>query len=109
MAKDRARRRAEREAQAAREREERARTRARKERLDRGRKALTSLVPDAPKRAPGLLARRRRRRLMAFGAGILVVQLVLWPLLPSWSARLVVLALCLIAAPIVWVLSFGRV
>jgi len=109
MAKERARKRAEREATKARERDERARKRARRERLDRGKQAITSLVPDAPRRAPGLLARRRLRRLIAFAAGICLIQVVLWPLLPSWTARLVVLALTLVAAPVVWVLSFGRV
>ena len=108
MAKERARKRAEREAAAAREREARDRKRARKERLDRGREALGSLVPDAPRRAPGILARRRRRRLLAFAAVILLIQVVLWPLLPSWTARLVVLVITLVAAPIAWVLAFGR-
>ncbi|MFM7599359.1 MAG: hypothetical protein ACKO70_13495 [Actinomycetota bacterium] len=109
MAKERASRRAEREAQAARDRQERARKRARRDRLDRGKQAISALVPDAPKRAPGLLAQRRRRRLLALAAGILLIQVVLWPILPSWGARLIVLALCIVAAPIVWVLSFGQV
>ena len=109
MAKERARKRAEREVAAAEERAERARKRARRARLDRGKEALTSLMPDAPKRTPGLLARRRRRRLLAFAAGICLIQVVLWPLLPNWGARLVVLALSLVAAPIVWVLAFGRI
>ena len=109
MAKDRARRRAEREAQRAREREERARSRARRERIDRGRQAISSMVPDAPRLAPGILARRRRRRLMAFAAAVVMIQVVTWPFLPTWGARLVVLALTLLAAPVAWVLSFGRV
>lgn len=109
MAKDRARRRAEREAQHAREREERARSRARRERIDRGKQAIASIVPDAPKLTPGILARRRRRRLLAFAAGIAMIQAVTWPFLPNWGSRLVVLALTLLAAPVVWVLSFGRV
>ena len=67
------------------------------------------MVPDAPRLAPGLLARRRRRRLLAFAGGILLIQLVLWPLLPSWTARLLVLAVSVVVAPIVWVLAFGRV
>lgn len=109
MAKERARRRAEREVEKARERDERARKRARRQRVERSKQALAALVPDAPRRSPGLLAQRRRRRLLAFAGGICLIQLVLWPLLPSWSARLVVLALSLVAAPVVWVLSFGRV
>jgi Flp pilus assembly protein TadB len=109
MAKERARKRAEREAAKAVEQEKRARKRARRERLDRGKRAVASLVPDAPRTTPGLLARKRRRRLIAFALGVIAIQVVTWPLLPSWTARLVVLGLTILAAPVVWVLSFGRV
>jgi len=109
VAKERARKRAEREAAKAVEREKRARQRVRRERVDRGKRAVASLVPDAPKRTPGLLARRRRRRMMAFGLGIVAICAITWPFLPSWTARIVVLVLALLAAPVVWVLSFGRV
>lgn len=108
MAKERARRRAEREAAAERDREARARRRARQQRVDRVRGALASAVPDAPRRAPGLLAARRRRRLLVFALGVLLIQVVLWPLLPSWGARVLALVLTLVAAPIAWVLAFGR-
>ena len=109
MAKERARKRAEREAAAAREREQRARRRVRKERVERVRNSVTSAIPDRPKVAPGLLARRRRRRLTAFVLGIIAIQVLVWPFVPSWTGRLVVLVLTLLAAPVVWVLSFGRV
>jgi Flp pilus assembly protein TadB len=109
MAKERARKRAEREAAQAVEREKRARKRVRRERIDRGKRAVASLVPDAPKRTPGLLARKRRRRLFAFALGIVAICALTWPFLPSWTARLVVLVLALLAAPVIWVLSFGRV
>lgn len=109
MAKERARKRAEREAAQAIEREKRARKRARRDRIDRGRQAVASLVPDAPRRTPGLLARRKRRRLLAFALGIVALCALTWPFLPSWTARIVVLVLALLAAPVVWVLSFGRV
>jgi Flp pilus assembly protein TadB len=109
MAKERARKRAEREAAAAREREQRARKRVRRERVERGKRAVASLVPDAPRRTPGLLARKRRRRLLAFALGIVAICVLTWPFLPSWTARIVVLVLALLAAPVVWVMSFGRV
>ncbi len=109
MAKERARKRAEREAAAEKEREERARRRARKERVDRVRQTVAAAMPDRPKVAPGLLARRRRRRLFAFALGIIAIQVLVWPFVPSWTGRIVVLVLTLLAAPVVWVLSFGRV
>lgn len=109
MAKERARRRAEREAAAAKDRQVRARKRARRDRIDRVKASVTSAIPDKPRVAPGLLARRRRRRLLAFVLGIVAIQAVVWPFLPNWGARMVVLLLTLLAAPVVWVLSFGRI
>lgn len=109
MAKERARRRAEREVAAARDRGVRARQRTRRDRIARAKRAVASAVPDAPRRTPGLLAARRRRRLLTFVLGILLIQVILWPFLPSWGARILTLGLTLLAAPVVWVLSFGRV
>lgn len=108
MAKERARRRAEREAQAEREREERARQRARRERVDRGKEAVAALVPSLPTGKPGILAARRRRRLWVFCLAVVLIQAIAWPFLPSWPLRLLLLAGTLLMAPIVWVLSFGR-
>lgn len=70
--------------------------------------ALASAIPDAPRRTPGLLAARRRRRLIGFALGVLLIQVLLWPFLPSWGARILALVLTLLAAPIAWVLAFGR-
>lgn len=108
MAKERARRRAEREAQAQREREQRARQRARREKVDRGKEAVAALVPTLPSAKPGILAARRRRRLWALLIAVVLVQAIAWPLLPSWPLRLLLLVGTLLVAPIVWVLSFGR-
>ena len=54
-------------------------------------------------------AARRRRRLIADVLGIIAIQVILWPFLPSWGARILTLGLTVLAAPVVWVLSFGRV
>ena len=40
--------------------------------------------------------------------GIAAVQIILWPIVGSWGPRLLVLALCLLMAPLVWVLLFDR-
>lgn len=108
MAKERARRRAAREAEAQQQREARARRRARQQRVARMRGAIGAAIPDAPRRAPGLLAARRRRRIFAFALAIVAIQALLWPFLPSWGARLLALVLTVVAAPIAWVLAFGR-
>ena len=109
MSRDRARRRAEREAAAAEDRVRSAHVRERRERRERRRAAVRGLVPDRPSLRPGLLARRRRRRLAVLIGIIVALCLVSWPLLPDWGARLVVLGLALLAAPVAWVLAFGRV
>lgn len=108
MAKDRARRRAEREAAADRLRVHRQMQRQRTDRARRRRARIRALIPDRPNVTPGLLARRRRRRLAALTGIIVIICAITWPLLPDWGGRLVVLAGLLMAAPVAWVLSFGR-
>lgn len=109
MAKERARRRAEREAAAEVQRRQRATGQRRRERAQARRRRLRALVPAKPHTTPGLLARRRRRRLAVMVGVIIAICAVSWPFLPDWGARLVVLAGLLMAAPVAWVLSFGRV
>lgn len=107
MSRERARRRAEREQAAAEDRERRERERLRRARADRRRDAVRSAVPRR-RPAPGLLAARSRRRMAWLLGAVVVVQVVTWPLLPSWSARLVLLAVCLMLVPLLWVVMFGR-
>lgn len=109
MAKERARRRAEREAAALEQREQRATQRRRADRAQRWRQRLRAMLPDKPHTTPGLLARRRRRRLAALAGIIVVICAITWPLLPDWGGRIVVLVGLLMAAPVAWVMSFGRV
>ena len=109
MSKERARRRELRESEAAKERNRRARRRARVDRRQAWGRSLRRLVPSMPKTTPGLLAQRRRRRLAVMAGGIAVICLIAWPLMPSWGARLILLVFCLLCAPVVWVMSFGRV
>lgn len=109
MAKERARRRAEREAAAQVERARRAKQVRRRERARRRRERVRGLLPGRPHTTPGLLARRRRRRMAALAGLIVVVCAVTWPLLPDWGGRLIVLVGLLMLAPVAWVLSFGRV
>ena len=70
---------------------------------------MRSLLPKKPHTTPGLLARRRRRRLAALAGIIAVICAVTWPLLPDWGGRIIVLVGLLMLAPVAWVMSFGRV
>ena len=106
MSKERAKARAERERARAVEVQQRARQRRRHEWWQRRREALSALVP-----RPGndsLLARRARRRLGYVIGGIIAVQIVVWPIVGAWGPRLLVLGLCLLMAPLVWVIAFDR-
>jgi len=114
MSKERAQRRVEREtAQAT------AKSRAKQDRAKQLRHAkrreTARNVADSPRRwvdrwkGNSILARRNRRRLAAAAGVIVAVQVLLWPFVSAWGARAGVLVGCIVIAPVVWVLAFGRV
>jgi hypothetical protein len=104
VSKERAARRAEREA----ERERRvARARARERRASR-RRGLLGLGRQRRGRADSLLARRRRRQNLALLAALLVLNTLLWVVVPDWGLRAAAAALSLLAWPILTVLVFDR-
>ncbi len=107
MSKERARRRAEREAQAAIERERRAREQARRARWRAVRNALAK-----PFRSPGeprsALARHHRRQNGVLVAVLLSVNACVWLLWPSWLVRGSALVLSLLAWPLLLVLFFDH-
>ncbi|MEV5411760.1 hypothetical protein AB0K60_23340 [Thermopolyspora sp. NPDC052614] len=110
MSKERARRRAAREAEKARLAAERA---AREARLARRRervKALTALLPRPVRvaRQGGVLARRRRAQNAAAVVFFLVVQVLAWVLLSGWAARLGVLLLSILLMPVLVTVAFDR-
>lgn len=108
MSKERARRRAERDAVKAREAHDRARLRQRAERRARRGEAVRSLIPSRGRRVDPLLARRRRRRALILGGVVGAIQVVAWPLIGSWGGRLLLLSLCLMVLPVAWVVVFDR-
>ncbi|MFI0416862.1 hypothetical protein [Spongiactinospora sp. 9N601] len=110
MSKERARRRAEREA----ERERQAAVRAQREaRLARRRERRGRLLAALPRRVRvvrqgGLLARRQRAQNAVFLALFLIVQVLAWLLFSAWAARLGVLVLSLLIVPVLVTLVFDR-
>ncbi|MGD9955546.1 MAG: hypothetical protein AB7V23_05720 [Candidatus Nanopelagicales bacterium] len=118
MSKERARRRAEREAAAAVEREKRERSRRRASQ----RAAVAGTVTEPVGRARTRLGRwwrrtfppndplapRRRRRFLVLLVLFLGVQAVVWWFVPDWAARLWVFLLSLLILPVVRVLLFDR-
>lgn len=108
MSKERQRRRAEREAERARAAAESARRDAR---LARRRARITRvarLVPRRSGRPGGLLARRRREQNAIVAIVFLLVQVVAWMSLPSWTGRLAVLVLSVFLVPVFITLAFDR-
>jgi len=118
MSKERARRRAEREAAAAAEKERRERSRRRADQ----RAAVAGTVSEPVGRArtrlgrwwrrtfpPGdPLAPRRRRRFLILLVIFLGIQVVAWVFLPDWWARFGVLLVSILVLPVIKVLLFDR-
>ena len=118
MSKERARRRAEREALAAEER----RIREAKAKRAAARAAVAGMVaaPVTRTRASASrwyrrtypagdpFARRRRRQTIVIVALLVAMQVLTWWLTPSWGLRLGVLGISLLIAPVVRLLLFDR-
>ncbi|WP_433377311.1 hypothetical protein [Streptosporangium sp. CA-115845] len=111
MSKERARRRAEREAEQARLAALRA---AREARLARRRERIgkvTALLPGRPVRIVsqgGIMARRRRAQNGVAAVLFLIVQVIVWLLWSSWAARFGVFVLSLLFVPLFLTLVFDR-
>ncbi len=76
-------------------------------RADR-RRALTSWLPTRRPRQSGVLVERRRRQTGATIALVLTVNVLVWVLFDHWSARAMVAAVSLLAAPVLHTLMFRR-
>jgi hypothetical protein len=111
MSKERARRRAEREAEQARQA---VRVAEREARLVRRRQRVgkvTALLPGRPVRIAsqgGIIARRRRAQNAGVVVLFLIVQTIVWLLWSSWSARFGALILSLLFVPLLVTLVFDR-
>lgn len=111
MSRERARRRAEREAEQARQAGLRA---AREARLAQRRERVakvTALLPGRPVRIVsqgGIMARRRRAQNGVAAVLFLIVQVIVWLLWSSWAARFGVLVLSLLFVPLFLTLVFDR-
>jgi hypothetical protein len=104
----RARARAERQRAAADAAARRARETAaaarRKARVDR----LTGWLPRGSGRQSGAFAARRRTQVRVVVAALLALNIVLWFVTPSWTARLSAIALSVLIAPVLHTLLFRK-
>jgi Flp pilus assembly protein TadB len=111
VSKERARRRAEREALAAVERERRQRSVQRRSRWRAIRQTVAApfLVLRSGRRdVDSALGRRRRRENGLLAAGLLGAHAVLWLMQPSWAWRASALVLTVFVWPVLVVLAFDR-
>jgi Flp pilus assembly protein TadB len=108
MSKERQRRRTEREAERERAAAERARREARQARRHARFARLTRFVPRRSGRPGGILARRRREQNAIVLVAFLLVQVVAWINLPSWTGRIAVLLLSAFLVPVFITLVFDR-
>lgn len=104
MSKERAARRAQREA----ERERRVAQARRREQRAVRRRRLLGRGRGPGGRGDSVLARRRRRQDLALLAALLVLNTLLWVVVPDWGLRAAAAALSLLAWPILTVLVFDR-
>lgn len=108
MSKERAVRRAAREAELIEQRGRRERARAEEARRVARRATFGGAVPRPMKRFSGstsALAARRRRRVGLLAVGFVVVQVLTWAWTPDWGVRVAVIIASLFAIPVVAVLS----
>lgn len=110
MSKERARRRAEREARADRLATERAEREARQARRRERRRRLRALLPRPVRyaRQGGIRARRRRNQNAGILLAFLGVQAAGWLVFPAWTARFALLAVSLLVLPVFVTLVFDR-
>jgi Flp pilus assembly protein TadB len=110
VSKERARRRAEREAEQARQAAVRAEREARMARRREVRDRLVAVLPRPVRvaRQGGLIARRRRAQNAVVAVLFVLVQVLAWLLLSGWAARLGVLVLSLLLVPMLITVVFDR-
>jgi len=109
VSKERARRRAEREAETAQRAAERAKREAETARRRAVRDRLARVLPAGTKwsRSAGPLASRRRKTFGLMLFGFFVVQLLTFVSTPDWGLRAAVFVVSLFAVPVITVLVAG--
>ncbi len=108
MSKERARRREEREREAAIVRAAKAREAERRERRVSRQRRFAGLLPKRHSRQTGALAERRRRQVGATIAMLVALNVLVWVFVPDWSVRALILAVSLLAAPVLHTMLFRR-
>ena len=108
MSKERARRRAEREALAAVAATRRARVASRRARLRSVRRSMARPLAPLKRRRAWLFGRRSPGQRFAVGVAAVALGFVIWYLVPNWPVRIAFWLLTLLLLPVLAVLTFDR-
>jgi Flp pilus assembly protein TadB len=108
MSKERARRRAEREREQAVKAAARAARAERQERHEARKRAVSSRLPRFAKGQSGPLAERHRNQLNITICLLVALNVVVWIAFHDWATRVLVLLVCVLAAPVVHMMLFRR-
>jgi Flp pilus assembly protein TadB len=108
VSKERARRREERERQAAVAAAERRAAAEKQARRDRRREAVTRLLPAPHSRQTGVLAEKRRREVLATGAVLAVLNLLVFAVARDWALTALLVVASILGAPILYLMMFRR-
>jgi hypothetical protein len=108
MSRERAQRRAAREATAALQAEQRAAEAEKRTRREARKDRLTGWLPNRVGRQTGLLAEKRRRQAGATFAGLVELNLLVFAFTEDWYLTALTLVASLLGAPIVHMMLFKR-
>jgi len=108
MSKERARRRQERERLAAVAAAERRAVAEKAARRVARKQAVTRHLPPTHSRQTGLLAERKRREVLATGAVLLVLNLLVFAVARDWALTALLVVASLLGAPILYLMMFRR-
>jgi Flp pilus assembly protein TadB len=108
VSKERARRREERERLAAVAAADRQAAAARAARREARKRTVTRYLPATHSRQTGLLAERRRGEVLATGAVLLVVNLLVFAVARDWALTALLVVASLLGAPILYLMMFRR-
>jgi len=108
MSKERQRRREERERLAAAATAERQAAAERQAKRDARKQVVTKYLPAAHSRQTGLLAEKKRREVLATGAVLVVLNILVFAVARDWALTALLVVASLLGAPILYLMMFRR-
>jgi Flp pilus assembly protein TadB len=108
VSKERARRREERERLAAAAAAERQAAAERHARKQARKQAVTKYLPATHSRQTGVLAEKKRREVLATGAVLVVLNILVFAMARDWALTALLVVASILGAPILYLMMFRR-